>query len=68
MNDVARIAKGLTEAQRTALKNCPCDAMGAGLFVALYTSGLVDLTDDDECVLTPLGLAIRRYLEENPGA
>ena len=59
------IASRLTEAQRRALCNCPCDAMGAGLFVVLYTDGLVELTDDDECVATPLGLAVRALISED---
>ena len=64
MTDPSTIAARLSEAQREALRNCPCDAMGAGLFVVLYTDGLVELTDDDECVATPLGLAVRSLLQE----
>lgn len=69
MTDEARkIADVLSEAQRKLLSTLPATSAPAGAFVALYTQGLVFLTDDDELFATPLGLAVRSILQEQNNA
>ena len=61
MSDVAKIAAGLTKAQRNACK-------GRILHIAkrdpLVEAGV--LTNDGGRQWTPLGLAVRNHLQENP--
>jgi hypothetical protein len=72
MDDVAKIAKGLTKAQRIIV-------MGTSPKWPLMPGGpkrLRELTDLGLCTMTipssscayttPLGLAVRAYLQENP--
>ena len=78
MTDAAKIARGLTKAQREALCTRPrathpavwgdvemyCIVHRMQTFNALYYRGLIDIGASDTVArLTPLGLAVRAELE-----
>ena len=68
-DDVERIAKGLTKAQRLAVRYHGEDGRGAscgdmGTDMSLLFGGLADF-DGGRLKLTPLGLQVRQYLERN---
>lgn len=67
-----QIAAGLTKAQREALVSCtPWDVeVGAGIAIAFCAHGFLEDSTiiDDGVQLTPLGLEVRRILQETPDA
>lgn len=73
MTDLARIAEGLSDAQRRIVLNAPsggnwfptCWEGWRGLFRSLYRLGLVYPREPGTQVLSPLGEQVRRYLMEN---
>ena len=79
-DQVAQIARGLSEAQREALLSMPPQAMfsprdyvkqartWARLKAKLFIRPIVSESRgvDATSIITPLGLAVRAYLERNP--
>jgi hypothetical protein len=61
--DAAEVAAGLSRPQRLALLSCPVDRMGAGLLVALYQRGLVNLNAMGDVITTPLGRSVIEHLD-----
>jgi hypothetical protein len=61
MSDIAKIAAGLSEAQRDALAHWPNGHFTHRTRVSLRKRELVEWG----CI-TPLGLAVRAYLESQP--
>lgn len=70
--DIEQIARGLSEAQRKALVSCaPWDVeVGAGIAIAFCANNFLEESTilDEGVQLTPLGLAVRYYLEKSDGA
>lgn len=62
MDDIAKIAKGLTPSQRAAIWS-PAGYLAALTYLSMSKRGLIR-----GMRLTPLGEDVRRYLQENPDA
>lgn len=70
MEDVAKIARGLTKADRECISGAdPAKLSGSvGTLLALCLGPLANVQRDNTVYLTPLGVAVRKHLSEQGNA